>query len=292
MTLSHAQAITFDGQYLAYSCSTTVRIFAVSRAGKTVSLDRVKKLPKDIEPAQKMFFTADKTKLVMATMNHRLQVLDLGSLQVKSSDSLLSADAMPGPCILALSSDGSRAAITNDASIYVYDTASLDLVLKVPLLESQPTTFAFMPGTSVLVIACVDNTVFMFDTASNTFTPWSQEHSDKLPHQWLRRRDKVTGITFDPALPESVILYTHGQLCVIHMDKAMPDQRFNFNNTTRGIKRKPASASTTVVESKASATAPAASSEAAKVSPNCGNCCAVLRLACSGGHRSHNVLMY
>jgi len=231
-----SSAISSDGQYLAYSCCSTVRVLSVSRAGAVVNLARVKKLPSAFEPAQAMFFTRDNSKLVTVTMNHGLQILDLATLQVASLEGPGVFDAgqgtIPGPCLLALSDDSSRVAVANNAAIHIVNTSTCTLVLKLPMLASQPTAFAFAPNTHVLVVACVDKTIFMYnaDPKVAAFTQWSRNHSEHLPYQWLRRSDdKVLGITFDPAVPDSVLLYTHGLLCVIRMDRKMPGRKHDFN---------------------------------------------------------------
>jgi U3 small nucleolar RNA-associated protein 4 len=257
-------ATTSDANFVAYSCVSGTRVFTInSQADGSVQVARMKRLPRDLLSAQTMTFTPDNSQLVLVSLDRKLQVLDLESQTLVTSEITANdgVSDLPGVSLLSVSSDGSKAAISHDLAIRVFDVETCEVLATLPRLESQHTAMAFAPDGNVLVIVCVNNKIYMYDTEDRDFTDWSKQNSDVLPHQWLRRKEKVVGISFSPTLPNTLVLQDHSSMCVLHTDQPLPNRNIDlgraiahtgesqstasFARGSRGSKRKPSVAAGT-----------------------------------------------
>ena len=249
--------VSTDADFVAYSCVSGTRVFTMEQGEDgAVHVARVKKLPRELAPAQAMCFTPDGAKLVLLGFDRRLQVLDLSTATATLVSSAPCQEDgtgdLPGANLLSVSSDGSQAAVSCDLAIRIFDLETCEEVLTVPRLDSQHTAFAFAPGGFVLVIVCVNNKIYMYDTAEEEFTAWSKQNSGMLPHQWLRRKEKVVGISFSPTMPHTLILHDHSSMCVLHTDQPMPNRNVDLG---KAVNRWSSSAAAAAAAVSAAATA-------------------------------------
>jgi WD40 repeat protein len=129
-------AISDDGRYLAYSCVSGTRLFKLDFSGggggagggrgegaANATVTRIKGRARELLPAHVLTFTADSSKLVLATADRTMQVFDVldGDLLTSETPGGDGESEIPGSCMLAVSSDGSVAALSNDRAIRIFD---------------------------------------------------------------------------------------------------------------------------------------------------------------------------
>ena len=259
--------LSTDANFVAYSCVSGTRVFTMEQhEDGTVQVARVKKLPRDLAAAQAMSFTPEGSKLVLLGFDRRVQVLDLDTLTLMTSEPCKEdgTSALPGAHLLSISADGSQAAVSCDLAIRIFDLKTCEEVVAVPRLDSQHTAFAFAPGGFVLVIVCTNNKIYMYDTAEEDFTAWSKQNCDMLPHQWLRRKEKVVGISFSKALPNACILFDHSSMCVLRTDQPMPNRNVDLG---KAVNRWSTSATAAAAEVSAAAVAAGGKGRGSKRKP-------------------------
>jgi hypothetical protein len=97
----------------------------------------------------------------------------------------------------------------------------LALSWRLPRLDSAPTALAYHPEADVLVVACVSNRFYLFDTDAQQLTEWSKDFGHRLPKELLDRHDCVLGVCFNPDSPNALILHGFGFVCYVDLDKPM-----------------------------------------------------------------------
>jgi hypothetical protein len=97
----------------------------------------------------------------------------------------------------------------------------LALSWRLPRLDSAPTALAYHPEADVLVVACVSNRFYLFDTDAQQLTEWSKDFGHRLPKELLDRHDCVLGVCFNPESPNALILHGFGFVCYVDLDRPM-----------------------------------------------------------------------
>lgn len=231
-------AISPDGTRIAFSDAFSIRVFNLAYVDGKVSKVTPLKMASDIDAAHEMVFISEGgrstcRRLLTASCQGQLQVIDLDtvegatelvvSLDVPVSQNATISSRRSTSCLLASSTDGQLGAVSFDGMVHIFNLDGLQYHGSLPVLSSQPTAIAFMPNSLVLVVTCVNNMIFFVNAETNKLTDWSRKHSTCLPLQWLRRKEKIVGITFNPSNPSCVVFHDHACFVVLYLDRPMPD---------------------------------------------------------------------
>lgn len=102
---------------------------------------------------------------------------------------------------------------------------TLTLHAKTPAFSSAPCALAFSPfASSSVVVVCADHTIAVVDAENGLPTEWTKKAS-ALPQQWLSRKEKVVGVSFDPGAPTTAYLHDHSGFCVVDFAKPIPSPK-------------------------------------------------------------------
>jgi U3 small nucleolar RNA-associated protein 4 len=83
-----------------------------------------------------------------------------------------------------------------------------------------------------LVVACADNSFFVFQVASMQLSPWSAEYSQAIPAAVRGMPGPIEGIAFDVNRPSSVILYGQGYSVFADLNQPIPANPKRITPTT------------------------------------------------------------
>ena len=209
--------ISHSGRFLACSDIASTKIYAISLTFKP------KRVQLDLPPSNAMCFTPDSSKLIIGTLNSKIQVIDLASLQIIASfDEHKVATILDIKC----SEDGQWCA-TGDCKgqIQVYNFGSLKHHATLPAFP-QFTSLAFHSFSPSLVITTYENKFFVFDVVENRLTDWAKEYSDKLPYRFTNRKEKILGSCFprrdEEEYRNNIWLWGAEMWCVADLDKVRP----------------------------------------------------------------------
>ena len=73
-----------------------------------------------------------------------------------------------------------------------------------------------------LIIAYDSNKIAVFDTINKRFHPWTLKNMDKMPQNFLRRYNKIVGIT--QLTLNKFILWTHYTYAVLDLNVELPEE--------------------------------------------------------------------
>jgi WD40 repeat protein len=229
-----AAALSPNGQLLAYSTATDLRILSLSAHGQPPKKVRSSLSGRAYVTA--LAFSPDSTRLLAGTDRGTALLCRLKGGEGKEEEEPAESDFLAqdddreewgGSAVLSLSwsFDGGRAAAAClDGSIHVLATTpgskSLAVEWRLPRLDSAPSAMAFHPSAAVLVVAAVrSNRLYMFDVARRDLTDWCKDVGDRMPEQITGRSDCIIGLCFNPATPSSVMMHGFGFLAQAHLDR-------------------------------------------------------------------------
>lgn len=184
-------------------------------------------LPIHLLPARGLIFSPDSSKLISATSQGSVQILDLGeepslsyTLSIAQRDKGLTAVNL-----VAVSSDLHWLACADyNNTLTVFSLTKMKVKCTLPHLESRMTSLAFQPQTNHLSVVCCNNQVYLFKPSSGKLTKWSRralEHG--LPKQWTSRRSQVINIQFYPSCHEVMLLQDHNMFTLLDLKQPLPD---------------------------------------------------------------------
>ncbi|KAJ6652485.1 hypothetical protein lerEdw1_011455 [Lerista edwardsae] len=212
------------GGWIAYSSVSRFCLHQVQLSGEQVAIRRVPKVPKLGRSAHQLLFSADSSRLFVASDEgsvHVLKLLPSGACKYLHTLRPNAATA-EAAYLLAVSADGKwLAAAGGDWAITIYSLQSAKPHCTVPAYDCPVSALAIHPATSNLVIAHADQQVFEFSIVDKEYTPWSrrlQQHG--LHKDWLERDTPITHIAFSPRQASHILLHDTYMFCVL--DKALP----------------------------------------------------------------------
>jgi len=223
-------AISSDGQYLAYSTESVVRLYQVTLGNGAPKLQK-RFMPDEVGCCHRMLFVG-RDKLLLVTAKQTMQLFDLSSSsEIKAVHTFCPEQKFQFEDSIHLmdaSADGRFAVVADHQSkIVVVDLKSLELHSVLPRYKSHPTALAFHPNSKLIVVAYSDHKIVEYDVECKQFTTFSRKLSSKLPTQWLNRSSTVRHVTFDPRHPDVIILHDDSVICTINknQDFAEPDTK-------------------------------------------------------------------
>ncbi|KAJ2824688.1 U3 small nucleolar RNA-associated protein [Coemansia furcata] len=258
--------ISPSGSLIAVSDAEGPKLYSVTYADDsrgTVRVRRISEFPppgfvpdsSENQGAVQMQFTADETRLVIATVEGFVSVVDITGWEAKqfatirrhcghrTTESEVETDAgssdvptHPGltrhqPAVavetrtitsMAVSKDGEYVATSDSMGAIIVSQISGEQQVVVPQLgqgekSEWPTSLAF-DEQSRLVIPTSLNHLYVFDVAENDFTEWSQQHSlADMPHTYNMMADCVGGVVTNPEEPDCVYAYSASHITRIDL---------------------------------------------------------------------------
>lgn len=231
-------AVSACACWAAFSDVYHISLFKLNlnKEGKShVTVTKVLPLPIHLLPARGLVFSPDSSKLISATSQGSVQILDLSeepslsyTLKVAQCDKGLAAVNL-----VAVSSDLHWLACADyNNTLTVFSLTKMKVKCTLPHLESRVTSLAFQPKTNYLSVVCCNNQVYLFKPSSGKLTKWSRralEHG--LPKQWTTRRSQVISIQFNPSCHEVMLLQDHNMFTLLDLKEPLPDTEICLYDT-------------------------------------------------------------
>ncbi|KAG9338119.1 hypothetical protein JZ751_027090 [Albula glossodonta] len=188
-------ALSNCGGWVAYSSVSSLRLFRLQCDNNNLSIVKISSLPKFLSSAHQLCFSADSSKLFVASSNTTVHVISLSKSECKHVHSFKSASGCTEPVhLLAPSADGAWLATANGAcEIHIYNLHKLKPHCSLPLHRSCPSAMAIHPTTNNLVVVHADQQIFEFSVVEGRYTDWSRKLQRVGLHPlWLQRDTPVT----------------------------------------------------------------------------------------------------
>lgn len=77
------------------------------------------------------------------------------------------------------------------------------------------------------------NEFYIYDVEQKRHTEWSQKNAQKLPKQFLELRDRIMGVAYNPAQPDTIIIYGSTYLCSVDLTRKTGDKNAVLNLNKR-----------------------------------------------------------
>ncbi|KAJ0403081.1 hypothetical protein P43SY_009148 [Pythium insidiosum] len=221
-------ALAPNGEFVACSTSQELKLFRLNAAQGFQP--RKVALPNGLgrESARVVAFSPDSTRLVIASDSQTIRVVDLTKMEVLKSFDVASyrrddsrddadADAVSPILTLSISLDGQWLGV-GDASnnISVYNLDSMQFYTHLPRPSEMHTSMGFNPSGKILVVTLVSNSFVCYDVEKKGLSEWYRQHHERFPKAIADGRN-IKGMTFDPAHPEFLYLYSQSSLYQIDM---------------------------------------------------------------------------
>ncbi|GMF28150.1 unnamed protein product [Phytophthora lilii] len=185
-------------------------------------------LPRSVTgPARVLAFSPDSTRLVIASSSHQIRVLDLTKMEVLKTFEVATpapigeeSTSVQSPLVsLTISSDGQWLA-TGDASnnLAIYNLDSMQFYCHLPRPSEMHTNMGFNPSGKTLVVTLVSNSFVCYDVETKGLSEWYRKNHEQFPKELVEGRN-IKGMTFDPANPDFLYLYSLTSLYQINMSK-------------------------------------------------------------------------
>ncbi|XP_063293626.1 U3 small nucleolar RNA-associated protein 4 homolog [Pelobates fuscus] len=228
------------GSWISYATTSRLYLHRLCYEKDNLSISRVPKVPRVTSAVLQLLFSPDSTQLYVGSEEGRVHVLKLTEGSCQHSHTLEPPSGTPDPVhLLAVSEDGAFLAVaTINAQIDVYNIKKLKHECSVPRYNSPPTAMAVHPLTNNLVITHTDQQVLEFSISLKEYTDWSRRllrHG--LHRDWLERDTPITGVSFNPSMPEHILMHDTFMLCVVDKTLPLPDDKTALLNqrTLKGL---------------------------------------------------------
>ncbi|XP_067905048.1 U3 small nucleolar RNA-associated protein 4 homolog [Heterodontus francisci] len=226
-------ALSPCGTWIAFSNIYRVRLYRIQYENDSVTVNAASRFVKTLQPAHRLLFSADSSKLFVASDHSRVQVVDLKTLSSKRAHILTpKSDSLEPVCLLAASADGNwLAAVNYGCEISIYNLKQLKYHCTVPVYNHLPTAIAINPQTNNLITVHADHQIFEFSISEKKYTEWSRELQQQGLHPlWVERDTPVTHVTFNPKVPTQIILHDTYMFCIIDQLLRLPTESSMLNN--------------------------------------------------------------
>ncbi|EDV29909.1 uncharacterized protein TRIADDRAFT_52806 [Trichoplax adhaerens] len=194
-----------------------------------------------VKSAHRMCFTSDDCKLIIATTNGIIQVLELRpegvSLQLEYNIQNDIEDFGPGVSLCCSCDTNLVAYADSSGQIFVFDVSEEEKYCEVPRFDAQPACVSFQPDSHILAIACVNNQIQLYDCDEKELTQWSKECIMRsMPKDWYKS-EVMVHITFDPSNSSRIMLHDCKALYFIDLVKPIPSVDAVLSSKKRKRKR-------------------------------------------------------
>ncbi|KAJ8550558.1 hypothetical protein ON010_g10512 [Phytophthora cinnamomi] len=220
-------ALAPSAAFIACSNSKELKLFELD-VKQDFQPKKITTLPRSVAgPARVLAFSPDSTRLVIASASHQIRVLDLTKMEVIKTFEVATpardgeeAASVPSPLVsLTISSDGQWLA-TGDASnnLAIYNLDSMQFYCHLPRPSEMHTNIGFNPSGKTLVVTLVSNSFVCYDVETKGLSEWYRQNHEQFPKELVEGRS-LKGMTFDPANPDFLYLYSQQSLYQINMGK-------------------------------------------------------------------------
>lgn len=226
-------SITQDASFMSYSDCDTLRFYSITLENLTdiqpgVSMKKI--TPATDSPpdgAHCMCFTSDKTRLVTVTSSSCVQICSIqpASISVEHTFPQLSESLH----LLDVSKDDQFAAVADhDCNVHVYNLNSIQHVCSVPRQGHQVSALSFSPDSKMVVMAYTNQKIFEFDVNQMEFSDWTKKHSQSFMNAWLKRKSKITKISYNPNNHNQLFLHDEQLFCILDKTQNFPHIKRSF----------------------------------------------------------------
>nr|XP_033796960.1 U3 small nucleolar RNA-associated protein 4 homolog [Geotrypetes seraphini] len=218
-------AISPCGSWIAYATPSRLYLHQLQYENDGVGIS---KLPRLLHSAHQILFSADSTKLFVASDCVSVHMFKLSVTDCKHAHTFQAkSGSVEATCLLAASADGNwLAAASLDFEINIYSVKLLKHHCTVPVYKCPVSALAIQPMSNNLVIAYSDQQLFEFSIQEKQYSTWCrkvQQHG--LHRDWRERDTPITNITFNPAQPAHILLHDTYSLCIIDKTLPLPDDK-------------------------------------------------------------------
>ncbi|KAG0365918.1 WD40-repeat-containing domain protein [Gamsiella multidivaricata] len=257
-----ASALSEDGHWIAVADIEEVKLFRVSenpaRPGQLI-VKKQKSFPGVRGTgAHFLSFTPDSTRLVVASTDSHVVIVDIAqwesgnfdtlrkfghhrgaggkeseSMDVDGQEDIVGGEGQAETIVyMAVSADGQWLA-TGDLKnrIFVFNLDTLQHHATLPVFDAPLTALQFHPYSPTLVIPTATNVFYLFNVETRRLTDWSREYSsDKnFPTKFLGLKDKIQGIAFNPARKNTLLVWGATYICQVDLDQGVGDRNAILN---------------------------------------------------------------
>jgi U3 small nucleolar RNA-associated protein 4 len=218
-------------------------------------------LDKKVEPARLVVFTPDGSRLLAATLDNVIQMIDVATGRLIHEF----LDHRNGVCVdttssketspiwldsklaqlagtirtMAVSHDGQWLASGDSVNrVFVYHLDSLQLHTIVPMRDTAHVHLSFEPHRNHLIVVNANHFFVVYDVELRAFAEFSQRYPSEsdFPKAYLNRPEKIIGTAFNPARPYSVIFYGLSFMCLVDLNKVRRGLRYGVGRrNTQGL---------------------------------------------------------
>ncbi|MGH0115177.1 UNVERIFIED_CONTAM: hypothetical protein FKN15_070697 [Acipenser sinensis] len=211
------------GHWIAYATVSSIRLYQLQCDNNNISITKVSKLPKVLRSAHQLQFSADSSKLFVASEQATIHVIGVSRSECKHVHTFKPKSGSSAPVhLLAVSADGQWLTSANrHCEINVYNLKKLKHHCMVPVYNSLPSAMAIHPETNNLLVTHADQQMFEFGIVDKQYTDWSRKLQKEGLHRCrLKWGTPITHITFNPQAPSQVMLHDTHMFCII--DQSLP----------------------------------------------------------------------
>ncbi|KAG0252120.1 U3 small nucleolar RNA-associated protein [Mortierella polycephala] len=257
-----ASALSEDGHWIAVADIEEVKLFRVdenpSQPGQFV-VKKQKSFPGVRGTgAHSLTFTPDSTRLVVASTDSHVVIMDIAqweagnfdilrrfghhrgaggkedeSMDVDGDEDVVGGKGQIETIIsMTVSADGQWLA-TGDLKnrIFVFNLDTLQHHATLPTFDAPLTALHFHPYSPTLAVPTASNVFYLFNVETRRLTDWSREYSsDKhFPTKFLGLKDKIQGIAFNPARKNTLLVWGANYICNVDLDQGVGDRNAILN---------------------------------------------------------------
>ncbi|CAM0136702.1 U3 small nucleolar RNA-associated protein [Umbelopsis sp. WA50703] len=248
-----------DGQWIAVSDIDNVKLFRIQEDPQTPGQLKVKKQGRlehalaahlksdESVGAHHLIFSPGSDRLLIATTDSQILVVSLSKWASGEFEVLCQFDEhrdgkntnarrqIGTVTSMTVSADGQWLVTADHLNrIFVFNMDSLKPHAKLPISKTPYTAISFNPyRPNHLLVALASNEFYIYDVEQKRHTEWSQKNAQKLPKQFLELRDRIMGVAYNPAQPDTIIIYGSTYLCSVDLTRKTGDKNAVLNVNKR-----------------------------------------------------------
>ncbi|XP_057691890.1 U3 small nucleolar RNA-associated protein 4 homolog [Corythoichthys intestinalis] len=226
-------ALSPCGEWLVYSTVSSIRLYRLQFQNKNITITKLSKVPKILQSAQQLCFSADSSKLFASCSRSSVMVASLSESECKHIHTFKPPSGSRQPIhLLHASDDGNWLVAANTGcEVHVYNLQKLKLHCSVPVYSSCPTAMAIHPTTRNLIVVHADQQIFEFSLVQKEYTEWSRKLQKHGLHPvWLQRDTPITHITFNHKNSAHILLHDAFMFCIIDKSLPLPEAKSQLSN--------------------------------------------------------------
>lgn len=229
----YSSDISPDASALAYSDCDTTRVYSIQLDNLTsiqpsVSMKRIP-LSADRPPdgAHCMCFTSDSQRIVTVSSSSCIHVCAVQSDKVEELHTFPSHSASYH--LLSISPDDHYAAAADHlCNVHIYDLQKLQYLCNVPRYSCQVSALSFSPDSTQIAMAYTNQQIFEYDIMNREYSLWSKKYSQKFGKVWLRRKSKISKISYNPSNPNHLVLHDEQMFCILDKTQPFPSHIYSW----------------------------------------------------------------